>query len=143
QEQERGDQPFRNAQEPTRAADPEHGIHPENERAVADIGDQHLRLVLPPFLIAEGQEDDHHRCAQQLVVEILFEKPEPVQYACEDACEGVHGSLLFIRAQNRFAEVRYRPFASRTMAVCPATELDDANAPWYARRSHELHSWLE
>src|SRR5258708_34751083 len=36
QEQEGTEQPFRNPSEPTRAADAEHRIQPENERAVAD-----------------------------------------------------------------------------------------------------------
>ena len=89
QEQERAEQPFRNPQEPTRAADAEHRVQPENERAVADVRDQYLCLVLPPFLIAKGQEDDDHRCAQQVIVKIIFEQAEPDQYACE----GVHDSL--------------------------------------------------
>src|SRR5258708_1365241 len=75
--------------EPTRAADAEYRVQPENKRAVADVRDQHLCLVLPAFLIAKGQEDDDHRCAQQVIVKIIFEQAKPDQYACE----GVHDSL--------------------------------------------------
>src|SRR5215510_12561375 len=56
QEQERTEQPFRNTQEPGCPSDAKCGIEPENERSVADKGDQHLSFVLKPLLIAKGQE---------------------------------------------------------------------------------------
>src|SRR5262249_16318319 len=56
QEQQRTEQPFRNTQEPGWPSEGECGIEPENERSVADKGDQHLSFVLKPLLIAKGQE---------------------------------------------------------------------------------------
>src|SRR6266446_2104528 len=53
QEQEPANQPFRGAQKPSGPPDAENRIQPKNERAVADIGDQRLRLVPKPFLIAK------------------------------------------------------------------------------------------
>src|SRR5262245_45233899 len=50
-------------QKPAGASDTENRIHPKNKRAVADIGNQCLRLVLEPFLIAKKEEYDDHRCA--------------------------------------------------------------------------------
>ena len=40
---------------------------------MADIGDQSLRLIRPPFLIAEEEEYDDHGPAKDMVIEILFE----------------------------------------------------------------------
>src|ERR1700730_5983642 len=50
-------------------------MQPENQRAVADIRDQYLRFVLEPFLVPEEQEDDDHRGADDVVVEILTREP--------------------------------------------------------------------
>ncbi|SRR6266436_7423567 len=52
--------PFRNPQKPTGLPDAENRVHPKNERAVADIRNQYLRLVLKPFLIPKKQEYDYH-----------------------------------------------------------------------------------
>jgi hypothetical protein len=38
-------------------------IQPKDERAIADIGDQPLRLVRPTFLITKEQEYNYHRSA--------------------------------------------------------------------------------
>src|SRR5262245_26446615 len=46
-------QPFRNSQKPSGPTDAENRVHPKNKRTVADIGNQCLRLVLKPLLIAE------------------------------------------------------------------------------------------
>src|SRR5262249_12583535 len=73
--QKRTEQPFGNAQEPTGAADAECGVEPEDQWPVADIGDQHLGLVFEPFLVAEEQEDDDHRCADDVVVEVFSGEP--------------------------------------------------------------------
>jgi hypothetical protein len=70
EEQERAEQPLGDAEEPAGATDAEDRIEPEDQRTVADIGNQDLGLVLEPFLIAEEQEDDHHRGAEDVIVEI-------------------------------------------------------------------------
>jgi uncharacterized protein (UPF0332 family) len=43
---------------------------------VADIRNQCLRLIVKPLLIPKEREDDHHRCANQMVIKIFFEKTE-------------------------------------------------------------------
>src|SRR5262249_46572153 len=73
QEQERTEQPFRNTQEPSCPSDAKCGIEPENERSVADKGDQHLSFVLKPLLIAKGQEYQHHRRSDEMIVNVALE----------------------------------------------------------------------
>src|SRR5262245_50547830 len=73
QEQERTEQPIRNTQEPGGPSDAECGIEPENERSVADKGDQHLSLVFKPLLIAKGQEYEHHRRSDEMIVNVALE----------------------------------------------------------------------
>src|SRR5215471_16660713 len=73
QEQERAEQPFRNTQEPACPSDAKRGIEPENERSVADIGDQHLSFVLKPLLVAKGQEYEHHRRSDEMIVDVTLE----------------------------------------------------------------------
>jgi hypothetical protein len=53
-------------------ADAENEVHPGNERTVTNVWDKYLCLVVEPFLIAKKQENDHHRCSQQMVVKIVF-----------------------------------------------------------------------
>jgi hypothetical protein len=53
---------FRNPQKPAGSTDAENRVHPSNKRAVADIWNQYLRLVLKPFLIPKEQKYDYHRC---------------------------------------------------------------------------------
>src|SRR4029077_7514599 len=72
-EQECPEQPLGNSQEPSGASDTEHGIHPEDQRAMAYVRDQPLRLVLKPLLITEEEKDDHHRCAGEMVAQIFLE----------------------------------------------------------------------
>ena len=43
---------------------------------MTDIGEQCLRLVLEPFLVAKEEENDDHRSAKQVVVEITLENAE-------------------------------------------------------------------
>lgn len=35
-----------------------------------------VRLIVEPFLIPKEQEDNHHRCTDQVVIKIVFEKAE-------------------------------------------------------------------
>jgi len=37
-----------------------------------------LCLVIKSLLIAKKEVDDHHRCANKVIVEIFLEKSEPV-----------------------------------------------------------------
>jgi hypothetical protein len=48
--------PFGNAEKPTGAAEAEDGIEPENQRAIADVRDQDLRLISEPFLVAKARK---------------------------------------------------------------------------------------
>src|SRR5262249_43886397 len=65
-------------------------------------GDQRLRLVLPPLLIPEEQEDEHHRPAHQVEVQVALEETGPSQ----DLDESVHDQLLL---QRPLARRRGRP----------------------------------
>ena len=44
------------AKKPAGAADAKDRIQPENQWTIADIGNQFLRLIRPPFLIAEEEK---------------------------------------------------------------------------------------
>src|SRR2546427_384333 len=77
QEQQQGERPLRHAEHPARSPDAEHRVHPEEQRAVADIGNQHLRLVVEPLLIPEEQEENDQRGPHQVVVEIFSQQAEP------------------------------------------------------------------
>jgi hypothetical protein len=37
-----------------------------------------LGLVVKPLLIAKEEVDDHHRCANKVILEVLLEKSESV-----------------------------------------------------------------
>jgi hypothetical protein len=69
-----------------------------------------------------------------MVVEVLFEKPELDQYACED----VHDSLLSL-----VRGIRLKVGPGTYVTGCAITKLEQGRARWYARRSHKLHSCLE
>jgi hypothetical protein len=56
EQQQRAERPLPTAQKPAGAAEAKGRIQPENQWAMADIGDQSLRLIRPPFLIAEEEE---------------------------------------------------------------------------------------
>src|SRR4029077_6262251 len=91
---ERTEHPLRDSEEPARAADAEDGVHPGDERAVADERDQRLRLVLPPLLVSEEEEDDHHRRAQQMVIEVAAKKSRSTQHRRQQRSNGSHPDLL-------------------------------------------------
>jgi hypothetical protein len=65
------------------AAEAKGRIQPENQWAMADIGDQSLRLIRPPFLIAEEEKYDDHGPAKDMVIEILFEEAASDQDICQ------------------------------------------------------------
>jgi hypothetical protein len=48
--------PFPDSEEPGSSPDPEHGVHPGDERTIADVGNQCPGLVLEPFLVSEKGE---------------------------------------------------------------------------------------
>src|SRR5260370_10120719 len=83
-EQECAKKPFRNSQEPAGAPNAENSVHPGNQRAIADIRNQCLRLVVKPFLISKKQEDDHHCSANEVVIKVLSEDAELHQYICDE-----------------------------------------------------------
>src|SRR5262249_52866027 len=78
-EDERAEQPLRDSEEPTRAPDAEYWVHPGDERAVADEGNQGLCLVVPPLLIPEEEKDDHHGCAKEMVIEVALQEARLTQ----------------------------------------------------------------
>src|SRR5262249_32774902 len=80
-EQQRTEGPLGDAQEPAGALQAKCGIKPPDQWTVADERNESLRFVCPPFLVTEGQEDDHHRRADDVVIEILREQAEPAQDA--------------------------------------------------------------
>jgi hypothetical protein len=59
---------------------PKERIKPEDERAIADIRDQPLDLVLEPFLIPKEEENDHHRRTDQVISEVVVEDAELAEY---------------------------------------------------------------
>src|SRR5262249_34228188 len=84
------EQPLRGAEKPAGPPNAEHGVHPEDEGTVADVRNQCLRLVLEPLLVSEERKDDHHRCTDQMVIEVTFEDARLGQ----SLHESVHGLLL-------------------------------------------------
>src|SRR4029077_8658630 len=86
QKQQRAECPFGNAQKPTGSADAKHRIQPENQRTIANKWDQDLRLIGEPLLVTKSQKDKHHRCPDEMVVEVSGEQPRPRQ----DVSERVH-----------------------------------------------------
>src|SRR3984893_321004 len=67
-ENERAEDRFGRPEEEARAANAEGWEQPEDDRAMADQGDQHLSGVLAPLLDAEGEERKNHRGTNQMTV---------------------------------------------------------------------------
>src|SRR5439155_1688278 len=116
-EDERTKQPLRNSEEPTRAPDAEYRVHPGDERAVADEGNQRLRLVVPPLLIPEQEEDYHHRCPKQMVIEVPLQQARLAQERRQQRGDGSHPDLL-CRSLDRSS--RRRPFRPSTGVIVTA-----------------------
>src|SRR6266436_6845129 len=76
-EQERAECPFGNAEEPVGALMAEHGIEPPDQRTAADEWNEPLGLIGPPLLVTEEEKHDHHRGANDVVVEIFCEQAGP------------------------------------------------------------------
>src|SRR5260370_409563 len=70
-EQQRPKQPFLNAQKISGPSDAKYGVHPEDQRTMANVRNQRLRFIFEPFLIPKKQEDDHHRCSNQVIIQIV------------------------------------------------------------------------
>src|SRR5262245_38980035 len=64
---------------PARSLEAEHRVHPEEQRTVADIRNQHLRLVVEPLLVPKKQEEKDQRASHQVVVEVFSQQTEPDQ----------------------------------------------------------------
>jgi hypothetical protein len=69
---------------------PKTGYNQEIRGPLLIKGDQCLRLIVKPFLIPKEEEDNHHRCANQVVIKIVFENAGFSQ----ELYEKVHNSLL-------------------------------------------------
>jgi hypothetical protein len=59
---------------------------------MADIRDQCLRLIVEPFLIAKEQENDHHRCSDEVVVKVMSQNAELNQAVHDE----IHRCLLVV-----------------------------------------------
>src|SRR5438874_2460595 len=116
-EDERTEQPLRNSEEPTRAPDAEYRVHPGDERAVADEGNKRLRLVVQPLLIPEQEEDYHHRCPKQMVIEVPLQQARLAQERRQQRGDGSHPDLL-CRSLDRSS--RRRPFRPSTGVIVTA-----------------------
>jgi hypothetical protein len=88
-EQQGPERPLRDAQEIACAGVAEDGIEPPDQRSVADERDQSLELIRKPLLVAEEEEHDHHRGADDVVVEIIRKQAGPVQRADKRILSGV------------------------------------------------------
>src|SRR5215467_1617018 len=73
QEQQSTKQPFGHSEEVSGSPNTENRIHPEKQRAVPDVRKQCLRFIFEPLLIAEEKENDDQRCADQVVIKVVFE----------------------------------------------------------------------
>src|SRR5215471_21725293 len=96
QEQEQCERPLRQAQEPARSLDAEYGVHPRNQWAVADKWNQHFRLVREPLLVPEEQEENDHRAANEVIVEVLFEETE-LEQGLDERVHGLGTSFVSLR----------------------------------------------
>ena len=70
QEDQRAEQPFRRAEEETCAPNPKRGDQPEDQRTVADERRNLMSFKTEPLLIAEYEECEDHRGANQTIVKI-------------------------------------------------------------------------
>src|SRR4030095_820387 len=113
-EDERTEQPLRDSQEPTRTSDAEYGVHPGDERPVADERNQRLRLVVPPLLIPEEEKDDHHRCPKQMVIDVPLQDARLAQQHRQQRGDGSHPDLLF---RSLYRSPRRRPSSTGVMAM--------------------------
>jgi hypothetical protein len=73
-EQKYRDQPFHDAQKPTRSSDAKDRVQPEHKWAVADVWDQYSRFVFKPLLVSEEHEYDDQRGSDQVIVKVRREK---------------------------------------------------------------------
>ena len=68
------EQPFRRAEKETRASNPERWDQPEDQRTVADERRNLMSFKTEPLLIAEYEECEDHRGANQAIVKIAAER---------------------------------------------------------------------
>src|SRR5207249_8048498 len=76
----------------------------------ADVGNQHLRLIFEPLLVPEEQEENDHRRANQVIVEVVFEEAELDQYVAEP----VHGRCPPCGPTTTRREPRSQPAAAHS-----------------------------
>ena len=69
---------------------PKTGYIQAMSRSITDVRNERLGLVLEPLLISEQQEDEHHRPAHQVEVQVALEETEPGQ----GLDERVHDRIL-------------------------------------------------
>src|ERR1700758_1601347 len=69
-------QPLCNSEEIGCSPNAKDCVHPKDERAVTNVGEQSLRLIIEPFLIAKEEKNNDHRCTKQVVTEIILENTE-------------------------------------------------------------------
>src|SRR5262249_33645169 len=75
EKQQRAECPFGRAQKPACAANSEERDQPEDERTIGDKRLNDLRFVFEPFLVAEHDENEDHRRAHKMEVEVLLQEP--------------------------------------------------------------------
>src|SRR5207253_5157541 len=92
-------------------------LHPGDERAIADEGNQRLRLVVPPLLIPEEEKDDHHGCAKQMVIDVALEEARLAQQRRQQRSDRSHPDLL-CRSLDRSS--RRRPFGPLEQVIATA-----------------------
>jgi hypothetical protein len=74
QEDQRAEQQFRRAEEETCAPNAKRGDQPEDQRTVADERRNLMSFKTEPLLVAEYQEREDHRGANQAIVKIAAER---------------------------------------------------------------------
>jgi hypothetical protein len=84
---------------------PERWIEPPDQRAVADEGIEAICLIRPPFLVAEEEKHDHHRCTDDVIVEVSRKHAGPAQ----DDDDRIERSADE-RIHDRDLSIRERPF---------------------------------
>src|SRR6185437_9690058 len=70
EEHDEAEQPFDGPEKIGGAAYAECGIKPEDQRSVADEGDQRMGFIVEPFLATEDEEQDDHRRANEMIVKV-------------------------------------------------------------------------
>lgn len=76
-------------------------------------GHEPLRFIRPPLLVTEEQKHDHHRCANQMVVEVLREQTGPPQDQDERAAALRIAFILVSMARRSICSRSGRPQESR------------------------------